>query len=212
MAQLRHTDTILLLFIYRFIYKRSVSYRFLVLCHFSMPDVFTVKAAFNLPGSGGGNSRAGVGSLEPVSLRGARRLDESLARLGSQPLRIITAASLEEESRLGRIVNHQRQGVSERQSRTLRHQAQDMFGGRELGREEREGDTVMLLLVVGVAGLGGLVLTLWGLATACRGRQKRGEEGVSEQEEEESVKQESEHTDRDKLQPESQKKKRESIV
>ena len=189
----------------------TISCRFLVLCHFNMPDVFTVKAAFNLPGSGGGNSRGGVGSLEPVSLRGARRLDESLARLGSQPLRIITAASLEEEARLGRVVSYQRQGVSERQSRTLRHQAQDMFGGSELGREEREGDTVMLLLVVGVAGLGGLVLTLWGLATACRGRQSR-EEGVSEQEEEESVKQESEHTDRDKLQPETKKKKRESIA
>jgi len=201
--------------------------KFLVLCHFSMPDAFTVKAAFNLPGSG---SRPGKGSLSPVAVslssREGRRLDsghmpEEKFRVGSHPLRIITAASLEEEARLGRMVRRprQKQDVNERESRTLHHkltQGEDIFGGMEVGQANvrREGDTLMLILVVGVAGLGGLVLTLCGLAMACRGGrgQDRKRNTVTNQEEEDNVKEPSEHTDKDKLQPQSKKKKRESIA
>jgi len=185
--------------------------RFLVLCHFKMPEVFTVKAGFNLPG---GNSR-GAASFEPVEIdlseefgsrEGRRYKDIVYDDLSSK---IITAASLE-EARLARILTSPRHSASQRQSRTL---ASNLFGGLDFGDRDQRGDPSShnLWMVVLIVSAGGVVLTVCGMLVACKPR--RGDtdcDNVSSDEVEEGNAASQVINDTEALQPKKKHKPRES--
>jgi hypothetical protein len=148
--------------------------RFLVLCHFTMPEVFTVKAGFNLPS---GNSMGlGSGSLEPVDIslpdgvgsrEGRRYSDIESDDLSAK---IITAASLE-EARLARMLTSPRHSASQRQSRTL---ASNLFGGLDFGDKDHRADPAShnLWMVLLIVSAGGVVLTVCGMLVACKPRRE----------------------------------------
>ena len=155
--------------------------RFLVLCHFRTPGVFTVQAGFHLPG-------AGSGSIGPAEID---RSSRDLRQPGE--LVIITADSLEEA--LGaRMAERTRNLVNLRKSRTLSH---NLLGSSNLGEAGRENTGLLLVLLVAGA-VGGLVIIV-GMFFACRGSKKsfeRSDEGSER--------------DRERLAPRQRQPKRES--
>jgi len=184
--------------------------RFLVLCHFKMPEVFTVKAGFNLPGG----KLQGSGSLEPVDIdfsqdfgtrEGRRYSDEEYDDLSAK---IITAASLE-EARLARILTSPRHSASQRQSRTL---ASNLFGGLDFGDRRRPGDPAShsLWMVVLIVSAGAVVLTVCGMLVACRPRKSNACDIVVSDELEEGVATSQLGNDKEALQPKKKHKARES--
>jgi len=186
--------------------------RFLVLCHFTMPEVFTVKAGFNLPG---GNSRGvGSGSLEPVDIsfpnesgdrEGRRYANNDYDDLS---LKIITAASLE-EARLARMLTSPRHSASQRQSRTL---ASNLFGGLDFGDRDQRVDPAShnLWMVLLIVSAGGVVLTVCGMLVACKPRKDNSDcDNNSEMGEEGSAASEV-VKDTEALQPKRKQKPRES--
>eukprot|EP00090_Calanus_glacialis_P026591 TRINITY_DN41837_c0_g1_i1.p1 TRINITY_DN41837_c0_g1~~TRINITY_DN41837_c0_g1_i1.p1 ORF type:complete len:397 (+),score=72.12 TRINITY_DN41837_c0_g1_i1:154-1344(+) len=185
--------------------------RFLVLCHFKMPEVFTVKAGFNLPG---GNIR-GSGSLKPVSIlseefrsgdREGRRYSNVDYDLSSK---IITAASLE-EARLARMLTSPRHSASQRQSRTL---ASNLFGGLDFGDRNQRADPAShnLWMVVLIVSAGGVVLTVCGMLVACKPRKGDSDcDNVSSDDVEESNAASQVVNDTEALQPKRKHKPRES--
>jgi len=186
--------------------------RFLVLCHFKMPEVFTVQAGFNLPG---GNVR-GSGSLKPVSIdlseefrsggREGRRFSNVDYDLSSK---IITAASLE-EARLAKILTSPRHSASQRQSRTL---ASNLFGGLDFGDGNQRADPAShnLWMVVLIVSAGGVVLTVCGMLVACRPRKEDSDcDNVSSDDVEENSAASQVVNDTEALQPKRKHKLRES--
>lgn len=113
--------------------------RFLVLCHFTLPEVFTVQAGFAMPGSGAAPARV------PRKLPGESR---------PAPPRIITAASLE-EARLAHLLSAA--GPSAWESRTL---TSNLFGGRSVGEEGGEAASPALLALLLSAGLATIAIVL----------------------------------------------------
>jgi len=184
--------------------------RFLVLCHFTMPEVFKVTAGFNLPG---GNSRGvGSGSLQPVDIselgsrEGRRYSDIEYDDLSSK---IITAASLE-EARLARMLTSPRHSASQRQSRTL---ASNLFGALDFGDRDQRADPAshnlwMILLIVSA---GAVVLTVCGMLVACKPRGDNSDcDNVSSDDIEESNAASQVIKDTQALQPKRKDKPRES--
>jgi len=154
--------------------------RFLVLCHFRTPGVFTVQAGFHLPG-------AGSGSIAEVD-----RSSRDLRQPGE--LVIITADSLE-EARGARMAEQTRNSVNLRKSRTLSHH---LLGSSNLGETDRANTSLLLVLLVAGA-VGGLVIII-GLFFVCRSTQKSFE-GSDE---------EGSGRDRERLAPRQRQPKRES--
>ena len=159
--------------------------RFLVLCHFRTPGVFTVQAGFHLPG-------AGSGSIEPAEVD---RSSRDLRQPGE--LVIITADSLE-EARGARMAERTRNSVNLRKSRTLSHH---LLGSSDLGETGRANTSLLLVLLVAGA-VGGLVIVI-GMFFACRGGTKKSFEGSDEGEE-------GSGRDRERLAPRQRQPKRES--
>ena len=177
-----------------------------------MPEVFTVKAGFNLPG---GNSRGvGSGSLEPVDISFP---NESGGREGRRypnndyddlSLKIITAASLE-EARLARMLTSPRHSASQRQSRTL---ASNLFGGLDFGDRDQRVDPAShnLWMVLLIVSAGGVVLTVCGMLVACKPRKDNSDcDNNSEMGEEGSAASQV-VKDTEALQPKRKQKPRES--
>ena len=159
--------------------------RFLVLCHFRTPGVFTVQAGFHLPG-------AGSGSIGPAEVD---RSSRDLRQPGE--LVIITADSLE-EARGARMAERTRNSVNLRKSRTLSHH---LLGSSDLGETGRANTSLLLVLLVAGA-VGGLVIVI-GMFFACRGGTKKSFDGVDEGEE-------GSGRDRERLAPRQRQPKRES--
>jgi len=187
--------------------------RFLVLCHFKMPEVFKVTAGFNLPG---GNSMRGSASLEPVEIDLSEEFGSREGRkfpdipYDDKPTRIITAASLE-EARLARILTSPRHSASQRQSRTL---ANNLFGALDFGDRDQLADPSShnLWMVVLIVSAGAVVLTVCGMLVACRPRKQEDTDcdNVSSDEVEEGNTASQVIKDTEALQPKKKHKSRES--
>ena len=173
--------------------------RFLVLCHFHNPGVFTVKAGFNLPGG----QVAGVGSLTPVE---EERASRGLSA-GDQRLVIITADSLE-EARMARMAARPGMSASMRQARTISHH---LLGTSDLG--EKGGTSAGFMLILLVAAVIGTFVIILGTFVICRSARsttaslmEESCEAVDEEEEAEGRGKK----DREQLQPKQRGGKRES--
>lgn len=186
--------------------------RFLVLCHFKMPEVFTVQAGFNLPG---GHTQ-GSGSLEPVSIniaeefRGGGRAGWRYSNVDYDlSSKIITAASLE-EARLAKMLTSPRHSASQRQSRTL---DSNLFGGLDFGDRNQRADPAShnLWMVVLIVSAGGVVLTVCGMLVACKPRKEDSDcDNVSSDDVEEGNAASQVVNDTEALQPKRKHKPRES--